>query len=152
MINANGLQANVLSGILDTPANTFDVGGGIDTSVINEKFGDAVKAAKDTISSNVDEAKAKIEEAAAKAKANITQAKNTATANGTGSAPTEIDSSYTHPVAVIAGLAAGAGTAMAVYHAREKHNKNGIFVPALCGVLVDSIVHFSTSQIIQNTR
>ena len=151
MVNANGLQANVLSGLLDTPANIFE-GGGIDTSALKESVGSAVQKTKETISTNVAEAQAKIEEAAATAKANITQAKNTATANGTGSAPTEIDASYTHPIAVIAGLTAGAGTAMAVYHAREKHNKNGIFVPALCGVLVDSIVHFSTSQIIQHTR
>lgn len=156
MINANGLQANPLGGFLDTPADMFDTGGGVSNGVINQKFDDAVQAAQIKVNNSVSDAKAKIEQAAAAAQAKLTQAKTTARSTvtpGQGSTqPTEIDPSYTHPLAVVAGLAAGVGTAVAVYHAREKHGKDGIFVPAAVGVVVDSIIHFSTAQIIQHTR
>jgi len=62
----------------------------------------------------------------------------------------EEKAAYTHPVSIGLGLAAGVGAAVALYKHRASNGKKGILVPGLVGVVADSIVHYSTAQVIEH--
>lgn len=155
MKGRRGLTKTLGDDFTDTLAK-FGGSGVIDTTVVNTEIDKlAAKAQKDAADTAA-KAQQEIANAAAKAAEKIDTSHQTLiekTKQALKSNHPGIDeNSYTNPIAVLAGLGAGGATAYGVYKSRAKRGKVGIFVPAIAGLVVDSIVHFSTAQIIDHSK
>lgn len=155
MKGQRGLTKTLGDNFTDTLAK-FGGSGVIDTTVVNTEIDKlAAKAQKDAADTAA-KAQQEIANAAAKAAEKIDSSHQTLlekTKQALKSNHPGIDeNSYTNPIAVLAGLGAGGATAYGVYKARAKRNKVGILVPAIAGLLVDSIVHFSAAQMIDHSK
>lgn len=156
MKGQRGLTATLGDAFTDT-LTKFGGSGVIDTTGVNTEIDKlAAKAQKDAADAAA-KAQQEIANAAAKATEKIdtshqTLLEKTKKALSNANHPGIDENSYTSPVAVLVGLAAGGATAYGVYKSRAKHGKVGIFVPAIAGLVVDSIAHFSTAQIIDHQK
>ena len=156
MKGQRGLTKTLGDAFTDT-LTKFGGSGVIDTTGVNAELDKLAAQAQKDAADTAAKAQQEIANAAAKAAEKIdtshqTLLEKTKQALKSTNHPGIDENSYTNPIAVIAGLGAGGATAYGVYKARAKRNKVGILVPAIAGLLVDSIVHFSAAQIIDHSK
>ena len=156
MKGRRGLTKTLGDDFTDTLAK-FGGSGVIDTTSVNTELDKLTAKAKQDAADAAAKAQQEIANAAAKATEKIdtshqTLLEKTKKALNNANHPGIDENSYTNPIAVLAGLGAGGATAYGVYKSRAKHGKTGIFVPAIAGLIVDSIVHFSAAQIIDHSK
>lgn len=156
MKGQRGLTKTLGDAFTDT-LTKFGGSGVIDTTGVNAELDKLAAQAQKDAADTAAKAQQEIANAAAKAAEKIdtshqTLLEKTKKALNNTNHPGIDENSYTNPIAVIAGLGAGGATAYGVYKSRAKRNKVGILVPAIAGLLVDSIVHFSAAQIIDHSK
>lgn len=156
MKGQRGLTKTLGDAFTDT-LTKFGGSGVIDTTGVNAELDKLAAQAQKDAADTAAKAQQEIANAAAKAAEKIdtshqTLLEKTKQALKNTNHPGIDENSYTNPIAVIAGLGAGGATAYGVYKSRAKRGKVGIFVPAIAGLVVDSIVHFLTAQMIDHSK